>query len=42
METTATLFMRYFAGMMELKGNPDGSETGGVLQLLQSEEKAPL
>lgn len=42
METTASLFMRYFAGMMELKGNLDGHESGGVLQILKSEEKAPL
>jgi hypothetical protein len=42
METAASLFMNYFVGMMELKGNLDGHETGGVLQLLQSEEKAPL
>lgn len=42
METVASLFLQKFGDIMELKGNLNGDESGGILQLGLSEEKAPL
>ena len=42
LETVASLLMEHFPEMMELRGNLNGNESGGVLQLAVAEEKAPL
>jgi hypothetical protein len=42
METVASLFLRKFTDIMELKGSLSGDESGGIFHLGLSEEKAPL
>jgi hypothetical protein len=42
LETVASLFMDHFPEIMELRGNLSGDETGGVLQLDITDDKAPL
>jgi len=42
METVASLFLKKFGDIMELKGNLNGDESGGIFHLGISEEKAPL
>jgi hypothetical protein len=42
LETVASLFMGHFPEIMELRGNLSGDETGGVLQLDITDDKAPL
>lgn len=42
METVASLFLKKFSDIMELKGSLNGAESGGIFHLALSEEKAPL
>ena len=42
METVASLFLKKFSDIMELKGSLNGDESGGIFHLALSEEKAPL
>jgi hypothetical protein len=42
MGTVASLFLKRFSDVMELKGNLNGDESGGIFHLGLSEEKAPL
>ncbi|MGD0583001.1 MAG: hypothetical protein ABR974_08675 [Bacteroidales bacterium] len=42
LETVSSLFMEHFPEIMELRGNLNGDETGGVLQLAVTDDKAPL
>ena len=42
METVASLFLKKFKDIMELKGTLNGDESGGIFHLGMSEEKAPL
>jgi hypothetical protein len=42
LETVASLFLKRFSDAMELKGNLNGDESGGIFHLTLSEDKAPL